>query len=338
MGETAIVKVLADADEAILRTMLTAPARALERGGLVAFPTETVYGLGADAFNGRAVERVFTAKGRPADNPLIVHLAAPHQVDWVASYIPPVAQELMDTFWPGPLTLVLPASKKLPSVVTAGLDSVAVRCPSHLVARVLIAQAGVPLVGPSANLSGRPSPTNAAHVIRDFPQGLDWIVDGGQCSIGIESTVLDVRGAYPTVLREGKISREDLAPWLHSSDEDSSGESHRSPGTRFAHYQPTARVILTSIGGGWDTAHQWLSKVRSVGLVTASDPTVGVRTHRRMHVLGTWDTPDDLAKNLYAYLRQADDMDIEVVVIESVGTTGIGRAVMDRLRRAAGRE
>ncbi|WP_336249675.1 L-threonylcarbamoyladenylate synthase [Stomatohabitans albus] len=338
MGETAVVKVLPEAEEALLRTMLTAPARALERGGLVAFPTETVYGLGADAFNARAVERVFTAKGRPADNPLIVHLAAPHQVEWVANSVSPVAQTLIDTFWPGPLTLVLPVRKDVPSVVTAGLDSVAVRCPSHLVARVLIAQAGVPLVGPSANLSGRPSPTTAAHVMRDFPHGLDWIVDGGPSAIGIESTVIDVRGTHPTVLREGKISREDLAPWLHAADQEAPAAIERSPGTRFAHYQPTARVLLSPIGGGWDMAHQWLSKVRSVGLVTASDPSIGVRTHRRMHVLGTWNTPEDLAKNLYGYLRQADDMGVEVVVIESVGTTGIGRAVMDRLRRAAGRE
>lgn len=338
MGETAIVKVLADADEYLLRTMLTAPARALERGGLVAFPTETVYGLGADAFNARAVERVFTAKGRPADNPLIVHLAAPHQVEWVASEVSPLAQDLINTFWPGPLTLVLPARKDVPEVVTGGLDTVAVRCPSHMVARVLIAQAGVPLVGPSANLSGRPSPTSAAHVMRDFPQGLDWIVDGGPCCIGIESTVVDARGDFAVILREGKISREDLAPWLHATEGEPPAAVERSPGTRFAHYQPTARVILSPIGGGWDMAHQWLSKVRSVGLVTASDPSVAVRTHRRMRVLGTWDTPEDLAKNLYAYLRQADDMGVEVVVIESVGTTGIGRAVMDRLRRAAGRE
>lgn len=310
-------------DEAMVRTLLAEPAAALAAGELVAFPTETVYGLGADARSATAVEAVFAAKGRPADNPLIVHLA---DASWLGDVaVPtPLATELAEQFWPGPLTLVLPARPGLPPATTAGLDTVAVRVPATLVARTLVGLAGTPVAAPSANTSGRPSPTTAAHVAEDLGDRVAWIIDGGPCAIGIESTVVDARGQAPVVLREGAVTREMLG---RASAAEGSG---RSPGTRHQHYQPRAAVQVAPPGRGVDVARATLRTHARVGLVA---PLVGAAPEDIV-VLATPTDGEALAKVLYAALRQADALGLPAVVVEGVADVGVGRAVMDRLRRA----
>ncbi|MFP5308166.1 MAG: L-threonylcarbamoyladenylate synthase [Actinomycetes bacterium] len=305
-------------------------AALLADGGLVAFPTETVYGLGADATDAEAVARVFAAKGRPADNPLIVHLAAARDLRGVVAEVTALAEDLATRFWPGPLTLVLDADPSLPRATTGGLGTVAVRVPDHPVARALLQAAGVPVAAPSANTSGRPSPTTAAHVAADLGDALDAILDGGPCPLGVESTVVDARGTVPVVLREGGISREDLG--LPARDEQGTERDlTASPGTRYRHYAPRCRVVVADVGTGPEVAgaEAETGDVR-VGLVAPGRAPLGVTALAR---------PQDgpaLAACLYATLRAAEDEGLDVVVVEAVAEVGIGRAVMDRLRRAAG--
>jgi L-threonylcarbamoyladenylate synthase len=301
---------------------LQGAAALLRDGGLVAFPTETVYGLGANAFDAGAVARVFAAKGRPADNPLIVHLTDAGALDRVAVEVSPLARELAARWWPGPLTLVVTAHPDLPSATRGGLATVAVRVPDHPVARALIGAAGVPVAAPSANRSGRPSPTTAAHVAHDLGERVDLIVDGGPCRVGVESTVVDARGDVPLVLREGSVTREDLGAVAADG-------SPASPGTRHRHYQPSCRVRLALPGAAAATALEEARTGARVGLVTAGPAPEGVRS------LGRYRDADDLAARLYDMLRTAEQSEIDVLVVEGVAEVGIGRAVMDRLRRAA---
>ena len=312
-----------DLPDGDLRALLASPAAALRDGGLVAFPTETVYGLGADALSTRAVERIFLAKGRPSDNPLIVHLADASWMDRVA-VVTPLARALAERFWPGPLTLVLDRRDRVPEATAAGLDSVAVRVPASRVARLLIDTAGTPVAAPSANRSGRPSPTTAAHVATDLGEDLDWIIDGGPCEIGIESTVVDARGDAPVVLREGSVTREMLG------DRGAIGDPSRSPGTRHAHYQPRAAVRIAPVGRGQEVAADVASTGARVGLVTGD--AIGVPS--AVTLLAAPVDDDAMARELYAALRRADALGLDVVVVEAVTDTGVGRAVMDRLRRA----
>ncbi|HVL98743.1 MAG TPA: L-threonylcarbamoyladenylate synthase, partial [Egibacteraceae bacterium] len=224
---------------------IASAAAVLRAGGLVAFPTETVYGLGADARREDAVRAVFAAKGRPADNPLIVHVADAAGLGAVAASVPPLAARLAERFWPGPLTLVVDAAPAVPAVTTGGLATVAVRVPDHPVALALLRAADLPVAAPSANRSGRPSPTTGAHVVEDLAaSGVALLLDAGPSGIGIESTVVDARGAAPVVLREGAISREDLGGALVAQG------SPASPGTRYRHYAPACRVELVARGQG----------------------------------------------------------------------------------------
>ena len=312
---------------------LARAAALLRDGGLVAFPTETVYGLGAHALDAEAVARVFHAKGRPADNPLIVHLADAAELGRVARHITPLAAELAARFWPGPLTLVLDAAPGVPELVTAGLDTVAVRVPGHPVALALLEEAGVPVAAPSANRSGRPSPTTAQHVLDDLADLIDALVDGGPSELGVESTVVDARGDRPVVLREGAVSREelDLGPAEPATGRPAAHAS--SPGTRHAHYQPSCRVELVAPGAGAVRATV-LSASRSVGLIMAA---AGAPPPDAAGVVavGAYLDATDLAANLYAWLRRAERLPVDVLVVEGVEERGVGRAVMDRLRRAA---
>ena len=313
-----------------MAALLGEPAAMIRRGGLVAFPTETVYGLGADATNAEAVERIFLAKGRPADNPLIVHVP---DIDWlprVVAATTPLALRLAETFWPGPLTMVLEAHPDLPRVTTGGLSTVAVRIPSDPLARRLIELAGVPVAAPSANLSGRPSPTTAAHVQADLGARIDWLVDGGSSTLGIESTVVDARGDRPIVLREGSITREALAAVAEPEDAGQDG-STRSPGTTHAHYQPRARVVISTVGQAVAEANRLADRHR-VGLVAPVEPGLDPR----VQVLATPVGAVEMAVVLYRTLRAADDAGQTAVVVEEGPEQGLGRAVMDRLRRAAG--
>jgi L-threonylcarbamoyladenylate synthase len=303
----------------------------LRTGELVAFPTETVYGLGADASDPAAVARIFAAKGRPVDNPLIVHLADAGELSRVAATITPLARSLAAAYWPGPLTLVLDARPEVPRVTTGGLDTVAVRVPGHPVATAVLGAAGIPVAAPSANRSGRPSPTTAAHVAADLGTEVALIVDGGACPIGVESTVVDARGSRPVVLREGSVTREDLG--LPPGDV-ADGDVTASPGTRYRHYAPACAVVVASSG---DVARHLEELVaRSAGRVgvLATAATAAAAPSGVVEV-ATFRDAVDLARTLYDGLRAAEDAGVDVLVVEAVAEVGVGRAVMDRLRRAA---
>lgn len=325
MRRTRVVAVDALAPDAAA----VAEARAvLRRGGLVAFPTETVYGLGAAALDAAAVARVFAAKGRPADNPLIVHLADAGELGAVTRCVGPLARTLAAAFWPGPLTLVLDAAPVVPPVVRGGLPTVGVRVPGHAVARVLAG--GLAVAAPSANRSGRPSPTTAADVLADLDGRIDLVLDGGPCPVGLESTVVDARGAVPLVLREGAVTREQLAAAVGAPAVGTADAAGASPGTRHAHYRPACAVVLVAAGEGAAEAARRVADGARVGLVAgaAAPPgVVGIALHHGA---------EDLARRLYRCLRDADAAGLDALVVEAVPEVGIGRAVMDRLRRAAG--
>lgn len=309
------------------REGLALAADALRAGQLVAFPTETVYGLGAAALDPAAVARIFAAKGRPADNPLIVHLAADDALDRVVARVTPLARRLAAAFWPGPLTLVLDAAPTVPQITTGGLGTVAVRVPDHPVATALLVAADVPVAAPSANRSGRPSPTTAAHVVADLGPEVEVVLDGGACPVGVESTVVDARGDRPVVLREGTITREHLG--LGSVSEAAPAAMAASPGTRFRHYAPSCAIELVPAGAGPARAATLAGTGVRVGLVGTSAAPPGVVA------IATVRDVTELAQRLYAALRGAEDAGIDVLVVESVAEVGLGRAVMDRLRRAA---
>jgi L-threonylcarbamoyladenylate synthase len=302
-------------------------AETLRSGGLVAFPTETVYGLGVHVRDEPAVRRLFAVKRRPADNPLIVHVADADGLDRVASEVTPLARHLAGRFWPGPLTLVLEARDDVPTVATGGLRTVGVRVPDHPVATALLVAADVPVAAPSANRSGRPSPTTAAHVVADLDGEVDLVVDGGPCRIGVESTVVDARAAAPVVLREGMITREQLGLPADARATDTALAS--SPGTRYRHYAPTCEVVIAPIGRGRSTASELAADGRRVGLVAPMTAPRGVVE------LACPRDAAELGAVLYRAFRDAEDAGLDAVVVEAVPSTGSGRAVMDRLRRAA---
>jgi L-threonylcarbamoyladenylate synthase len=299
-------------------------AALLRAGGLVAFPTETVYGLGASALDEAAVQRVFAVKGRPADNPLIVHLASADDLGAVACSVPESARRLAARFWPGPLTLVLDARPGVPLVTRGGRDTVAVRVPGHDLALRLLRAAGVPVAAPSANRSGRPSPTTAQHVRDDLGGDFDAVLDGGPCRVGVESTVVDARGPVPVVLREGGVPADLLGAVTGSG-----AQLGASPGTRYRHYAPRCRVVVAPEGEGAACAAGLAADGARVALVGPTGAPAGV-----VH-LAAVDGAEDLARRLYALLRAAEDAGADAVVVEAVPEVGVGRAVMDRLRRAA---
>jgi L-threonylcarbamoyladenylate synthase len=318
---------------------LARAAELLRTGGLVAIPTETVYGLAVRADDAEAVARLFVAKGRPADNPLIVHVADVEDVTLVASELTPLARTLLERLAPGPITVVLPARDDLPRAVTGGLDTVAVRIPDHPVARELLRRSGLPLAAPSANRSGRPSPTRAEHVLADLDGRIDAIVDGGATRVGLESTVVDARGESWRLLREGAVGREEIAAALAGAgipeaDPPGTGaDDARSPGTRHRHYAPSLPVHLARAGEGPALAGRLALGGASVGLVTlaASRPA---DTSEGVRVLAAPVDVESLAAALFTLLRDAEEQQLDALVVEAVGEHGIGRAVMDRLRRA----
>jgi len=320
-------------DEDVVRA-----ARVLQKGGLIAFPTETVYGLGAHALLPAAVEAIFVAKGRPADNPLIVHIGRREDLISVARDVPGYAHRLMDAFWPGPLSLVLPRGVNVPDVVTAGRDTVAVRMPDHPVALRLLQLAGVPVAAPSANRSGAPSPTTRGAVLEDLGDRIDGALEGGISRIGLESTVVDCTGPVPVVLRHGGLSLEDLRlvvleTRLASTVELASG---RSPGIRHAHYRPRARVRVAYLDDSAsdnvlvnDLRPTQQASVRTawIGLV---EPPRGVTG--RSEVLPSVVA---YAQRVFAFFRECDRDGVEEILCQAVPRSGIGMALMDRLERAA---
>lgn len=314
-------------------------AEVIRGGGLVAFPTETVYGLGANALDGRAVRRIFQVKGRPADNPLIVHVAGVGEVKDLVAELSPVALRLAERFWPGPLTLILPAASRIPREVTAGLDTVAVRMPAHAVALALIRAAGVPIAAPSANTSGRPSPTTAAHVAQDLGGKIEVILDGGPAPVGVESTVLDLTSDLPTILRPGGVTAEELAGVL-GAVKAGPGETPRprSPGMKYRHYAPRGTVILVE----GEPAVQVLA-IRELArrhaprrvVVLAADESAPSYAGLTVVRYGPRANLREVARQLYGALRRCDELGAEIILAEATAREGLGLAVSDRLRRAA---
>lgn len=316
---------------------IKAAADVLRAGGLVVFPTETVYGLGADALNAEAVKRVFEAKGRPPDNPLIVHIADRGQLVDLVDEVPEKGQRLAKEFWPGPLTLVLKRTFLVPDIVTAGLDTVGIRMPDHPVALALIEEFEGGIVGPSANLSGRPSPTSTQHVMDDLKGRVDMVLNAGPAEIGIESTVLDVTVDPPVILRSGGLHKESLediiGPVRLGTEPDL---LRRSPGTRHRHYAPAARVVLVEEGNVQEFMRR-LSEFRqegkSVSCIVHSHELSKVESGDFFKVLPS--PIDFFARYLFRTLRELDQAGTNVILIEQVAEGGLGTAVMDRLRRAA---
>jgi L-threonylcarbamoyladenylate synthase len=319
-------------------------AELLRRGGLVAFPTETVYGLGADATQDQAVSSIFAAKGRPSDNPLIIHLGHASQLAGWVSEIPPAARRLAEAFWPGPLTLVLPHRGNISPRVTAGLPTVAVRVPGHPVARALILEAGVPVAAPSANRSGRPSPTEGKHVWEDLAGRIDALLDAGPAGVGVESAVVDVTGETPVLLRPGGVSLEELSRIAGQIEVDPglAGESAapRSPGMKYRHYAPKGEMWL--VPGETKDARERIGRLiqearqkgRRVGVLTTEE-NQSFYSADVVVACGKRSDPASVARALYAALRRFDEERVDLIFAETFPEEGLFHSVMNRLRKAA---
>lgn len=322
----------------------------IKNGGLVAFPTETVYGLGGDALNPESSKKIYAAKGRPSDNPLIVHIADFEDIYKITSKVPDNAKKLANAFWPGPLTMILPKSDIVPRETTGGLDTVAVRFPSDLVAQEFIRAAGGFVAAPSANISGRPSPTEAKYVIQDMDGRIDMIIDGGENEIGLESTIVDLTIDPPQVLRPGFITNEMLGDVLNEKVETDraiieadSGIAPRAPGMKYRHYAP--KGILVIVEGNREEVvseiNRRLEEDKANGFrtgVIASDETIGEYTADVSKSSGKAGDQFTAAHRLYSILRSFDDENAERIYSESFALDGFGTAIMNRLLKAAGHQ
>ncbi len=322
----------------------------IRRGEVVAFPTETVYGLGADGLDAEAVKKIYAAKGRPADNPLILHIAACDEIKILAGELNANAKELAARFWPGPLTLVVPKSAAVPSIVSAGLSTVAVRCPSHPVARALIEAAGRPIAAPSANISGRPSPTTGKDVLEDMDGKIACVLDGGPCGIGLESTVVDTTGPLPCILRPGGITYEMLEEVLGAVEIDpalAGAESLRpkAPGMKYRHYAPQAPLYILEGEAGEKLpqmiAHALKANLR-VGVLTDERGAAKVKklfgANSALILKSFGENKKELAAGLFYFLRDFDRQGPDVILATGVDEKGLGLAIMNRMRKAAGQQ
>jgi L-threonylcarbamoyladenylate synthase len=309
----------------VLTTNPTEAAEFIKNGGLVAFPTETVYGLGADVFDIKAIEKIFAAKGRPSDNPLIAHVAEKDQINLLVSEITDSAEKFIKAFFPAPLTLVLPKSAQVPLIATANLPTIGVRMPRHDLARELLKECGVPLVAPSANLSGKPSPTTWQAVFEDLNGRIDCILQGEQTEVGLESTVVDCTKDFPLVLRAGAVSLEELQRVVPGTKiyKSEKTENLPSPGLKYRHYSPQAKVVL--VENPREIA-ETVTNAAYIGLCTTELPfklqkiCVDAKTY---------------AHELFAFFREADARGVETIFCQKVAELNLGRALMDRLRRAS---
>ena len=321
----------------------------IKKGGLVAFPTETVYGLGADALNSKAVLAVFEAKKRPLDNPPIVHVGNPKDVYNLVKEVPPKAEKLMKNFWPGPLTLIFKRSNIVPDVTVAGLDTIAIRMPRHNVALALLRGSGCPIAAPSANLAGKPSPTTAKHVWDDLNGRIDAILDAGPTNIGVESTVLDLTVDPPQILRPGGTPYEVLRKFLGKvelypvavAEKELQIEKVRSPGMKHKHYAPNADVIVVEgeVSAVMEKVKELAKFYKQKGIkvgVLATDETVGYYEADVVKSLGSRNDLAVIAKNLFRLLREFDLDCVDVIIAEGIPAEGLGLAVMNRLRKASG--
>lgn len=326
---------------------MEAAGQIIKSGGLVAFPTETVYGLGGDALNPESSRKIYAAKGRPSDNPLIVHISRMEDMECLVREVTPEAKKLAEKFWPGPLTMILPKSELVPRETTGGLDTVAVRFPSHPVAQEFIRAAGGFVAAPSANTSGKPSPTQAKYVAEDMDGKIEMIIDGGAVGIGLESTIIDLSGDKPMILRPGYITQQMLEDVLKEVEvdrtilEDACGVAPKAPGMKYRHYAPKGE--LTIIEGNQEAV------VAKINELTAQAMAAG----EKVGIIGTQETvarycadsiknagarTDEaaIARNLYTILREFDDEGMTVMYSESFETAGMGQAIMNRLLKAAG--
>ena len=321
----------------------------LKQGGLVAFPTETVYGLGADALNPEASKKIYAAKGRPSDNPLIVHISNMKALEKITSEIPEKAKKMAEQFWPGPLTMIFPKSEQVPLETTGGLETVAVRMPNHPIALALIDAGGGYIAAPSANTSGKPSPTRAEHVALDMDGKIPMILDGGAVGIGIESTIVDFSTEIPMILRPGYITPEmiqkvigevKMDPGLSMDDP----TAHpKAPGMKYKHYAPKADLIL--VNGAQEKVIQKINELVSMAQesgkktgVIGTDETCGRYQAGIVKSIGTRSEEDTIARHLYGILREFDDLDVDVIYSESFSTPRIGQAIMNRMLKAAGHQ
>lgn len=316
----------------------------LRKGGIVAFPTETVYGLGADGLNPNAIKKIFKAKKRPADNPLIFHISNKDDIRKFAKNIPPNAEKLIEKFWPGPLTLVLKKSSLIPKIATGGLNTIAIRMPSHKIALSLINLLGNPIVAPSANLFSKPSPTLATHVLDDLNGKIDAIIDGGNSVIGIESTILDLTTGTPTLLRPGKISYSELKKILKKVEYHPSllGKKSKiikikSPGMKYKHYSPNAKIILIegNIQNTQKKTQELIKKFKSekklVGII--NNKSMKKTPFVKSKFIGA--TKKLIASNLYKTFRDLDEQKVDVIIMREIDNSDLGFAIMNRLRKAA---
>ncbi|MBQ6696613.1 MAG: threonylcarbamoyl-AMP synthase [Lachnospiraceae bacterium] len=319
----------------------------LQAGGLVAFPTETVYGLGGDALNPDSSRKIYAAKGRPSDNPLIVHIANMEDLEPIVTEVTEEARKVAEAFWPGPLTMILPKSDRIPFETTGGLNTVAVRMPSHEVARKLIEYGGGYVAAPSANTSGKPSPTVAKYVIEDMNGKIDMIIDGGEVGIGLESTIIDLTVSPPQILRPGYITENMLAEVLGSVDTDKtilsndSGQAPKAPGMKYRHYAPKGELII--VDGDPKQVVKYINeqtgacqaKGCKVGIIGCTE-SLNAYEADVVKNIGSREDEEAIAKNLYRILREFDEEEVDMIYSESFETIGMGQAIMNRLLKAAG--
>lgn len=344
--DTKLVKI--DDVEQIRDEELWEAAQIIRAGGLVAFPTETVYGLGANALDEEAAKKIYAAKGRPSDNPLIAHISCLEELEPLVAEIPEMGRKLAGAYWPGPLTMVFPKSGKVPYGTTGGLETVAVRMPNDPVANRLIALAGVPVAAPSANTSGRPSPTTAQHVWQDMEGKIEMILDGGPVGIGVESTIVDVSGERPVLLRPGAVTVEMLEAVVGPVGIDpailgplTEGVRPKAPGMKYRHYAPQAELVL--VEGGLDAVvarinfltKEKLGQKYQVGII-CTDETRKQYRQGIVRSVGLRAQEETIAHNLFAVLREFDDLQVDYIYSESFSRDHLGQAIMNRLTKAAG--
>ncbi|MCR5637889.1 MAG: threonylcarbamoyl-AMP synthase [Lachnospiraceae bacterium] len=321
--------------------------RILKNGGLVAFPTETVYGLGGDALNPESSKKIYAAKGRPSDNPLIVHIADMEHLPKIVKEVPEAARKLAEAFWPGPLTMIMNKSEEVPLTTTGGLETVAIRMPSNKIAAEMIRQSGGYIAAPSANISGRPSPTVAKYCIEDLDGKIEMIIDGGQVGIGLESTIIDLTVEKPMILRPGYITPQMLEDVLGQVDIDrtiidnNSGQKPKAPGMKYRHYAPKGQLSIVegapekTIEYINEKAKEYMIEGKKVGIICTDE----TRDKYKADVIKSAGNRKDertVAKQLFKILREFDDEDVDVMFSESFDDSGIGQAIMNRLLKAAG--
>ncbi len=326
---------------------IKAAGKIIQEGGLVAFPTETVYGLGADALNPQASAKIYEAKGRPSDNPLIIHISEMKALDKIAVHVSQQALKMAEHFWPGPLTMIFEKSELVPLETTGGLKTVAVRMPSHPAALALIKEAGGFIAAPSANTSGRPSPTSAEHVAEDMNGRISMILDGGAVGIGIESTIVDFTEEIPMILRPGYITPDMIKEVIGDIKIDpglikeNSDVHPKAPGMKYRHYAPRAELIL--ISGAQDNVQEKINNLareaelsgKTAGVI-GTDESFRYYSYGIVKSIGTRYDEDTIARNLYGILREFDQQNVDIIYSESFTTSGMGQAIMNRLLKAAG--